>query len=175
MLTHPGVNLDVTFRVYKAYPAAIREGNIEGMMPLHVALNHGANEDVVKFLLDEWQGCARVITRSGLTALHFAVHTPVERNTPEPNHKQQQDIRDKHEESTSPTDETTTALHTGGDSITPNQQVSKRLGSQLAVVNVNVVKLIHRKWPYAIQSPAGQLGLTPPRLCPFVWGPARRD
>ena len=79
ILTHPGVNLQVTRRVYEAYPAAIREGNIKGMMPLHVAMNNGANKDVVKFLLEKWQGSVRVITRSGLTALHCAVHTPVER------------------------------------------------------------------------------------------------
>lgn len=156
IMTHQNASLEVSRRIYEAYPGAIREVNSEGMMPLHVALFHGVNEDAVRFLLEKWQGSVRVSFKNGYTALHCAVRVSLESRPLKENDTELEGTQDG--AVSSPTEEETLL---GPNVAVKNLHSYNENCDRRSVVNVNVVKLIHRRWPDAIKTPAGQLCLIP--------------
>lgn len=67
--------LAIVRRLVDLYPESIRCTDDEQMLPIHLALNYGARDEIVHFLLTAWPGSVNVRGKNGQSTLAWAIQT----------------------------------------------------------------------------------------------------
>ena len=175
IMMNPQVDVDMARRIYDGYPAAIRKrsgGNrTMSLLPLHTALLGGVSKEVVAFLLEQWRGAAREMGTCQFTALHFAVMARRKESKDTSTAGSIQEKEDANDGVSSPSESSlpendplvgSESSNSDDDGTIGGSDSDSKSSPRLpSAANVEIVKLIHRAWPEAIQVRNAANGGTP--------------
>ena len=69
----PAVSLGLLRALVKQWPEAVRHPNQqEGNLPLHCAVQAGVSDDIIQYLIDEWNRSVTIANQVGMIPLHLA-------------------------------------------------------------------------------------------------------